>query len=223
MFTTRSSRRDGAYGRRMNPDARAFASRLNLMLSKKFESWHDTVFQGDPKSERPLQRAEPCGARHRAAALPCRSRNGRAYDPGFLSGEESCIACSCRIRGISISRSFIPGWCGKNGGRSGELGSVVQSRRRAAEDSAEREAVSDPELSLPEAGRIDARTLTNERVPGRGGNAHLTGRASNSCCCWSFRIRLLRGLKERRFPTAGFKESAGWRPPLLGTWGFPLP
>jgi murein DD-endopeptidase MepM/ murein hydrolase activator NlpD len=147
---------------------------LNLMLSRDFESWHDTFFKSDPNRHGLYNGLNLAGLDIARLYLALQKRPGLTI-PEFLSGEETLYRVLLPASRNLDLRKFYP-WMVRQG-TEGETASWEVSFNRAGvplkiQPSAK--PVSEPELSYLKPGGVDARLLTNERVAGRGGNAHLT-------------------------------------------------
>ena len=148
---------------------------LNLMLSRKFESWHDTFFKADPNRHGLYNGLNLAGLDIARLYLALRKRPGLTI-PEFLSGEETLYRVLLPAsRNLDLAK-FYP-WMVRE--TEGEAASWEVSFNRAGvplKIQPSTQAVAEPELSYLKPGGIDARTLTNERVSGRGGAARLTGK-----------------------------------------------
>jgi Peptidase family M23 len=147
---------------------------LNLMLSRHFESWHDTFFRNDPNRHGLYNGLNLAGLDIARLYLALQKRQGLTI-PEFLSGEETLYRVLLPASRHFDLRKFYP-WMVQQK-TEGETASWEVSFNRAGvplkiQPSAK--AVSEPELSYLKPGGIDARLLTNERVAGRGGSARLT-------------------------------------------------
>jgi hypothetical protein len=149
---------------------------LNLMLSRKFESWHDTFFKSDPNRNGLYNGLNLAGLDIARLYLALQKRPGLTI-PEFLSEEETLYRVLLPLsRHFDLARAYP--WMVREK-TEGETASWEVSFNRAGvplkiQPSAK--TVSEPELSYLKPGGIDARRLTNERVAGRGGSARLTGK-----------------------------------------------
>ena len=147
---------------------------LNLMLSRKFESWHDTFFKNDPNRNGLYNGLNLAGLDIARLYLALQKRPGLTI-PEFLSGEETFYRVLLPPSRHFDLAKFYP-WMVREKAE-GETASWEVSFNRAGvplkiQPSAK--AVSEPELSYLKPGGVDARLLTNERVAGRGEGARLT-------------------------------------------------
>jgi murein DD-endopeptidase MepM/ murein hydrolase activator NlpD len=149
---------------------------LNLMMSRKFESWHETFFKSDPNRHGLYNGLNLVGLDIARLYLALQKRPGLTI-PDFLASEETLYRVLLPASRHFDLAKFYP-WMVRQKADA-EAASWEVSFNRAGvplkiEPSAK--AVTEPELSYLKPGGVDARVLTNERVAGRGGNAHLTGK-----------------------------------------------
>ena len=149
---------------------------LNLMLSRNFESWHETFFKSDPNRNGLYNGLNLAGLDIARLYLALQKRPGLTI-PEFLAGEETLYRVLLPLsRNFDLAKAYP--WMVREK-TEGETASWEVSFNRAGvplkiQPSAK--TVSEPELSYLKPGGIDARTLTNERVTGRGEAARLTGK-----------------------------------------------
>jgi murein DD-endopeptidase MepM/ murein hydrolase activator NlpD len=147
---------------------------LNLMLSRHFESWHDTFFKSDPNRHGLYNGLNLAGLDIARLYLALQKRPALTI-PEFLAGEETLYRVLLPASRHFDLRKFYP-WMVREK-TEGEPASWEVSFNRAGvplkiQPSAK--TVSEPELSFLKPRGIDARALTNERVAGRGAGARLT-------------------------------------------------
>ena len=147
---------------------------LNLMLSRRFESWHDTFFKNDPNRNGLYNGLNLAGLDIARLYLALQERPALTI-PDFLSGEETLYRVLLPVSRNFDLRKFYPWMIQQK--TEGETASWEVSFNRAGvplKIQSSAKAVSEPELSYLKPGGIDASLLTNERVAGRGGSARLT-------------------------------------------------
>lgn len=146
---------------------------LNLMLSRHFESWHNHFFRSDPNRNGLYNGLNLSGIDIAQLYLALQKRPGLTI-PEFLAGEETLYRVLLpNSRNFDLRKSYP--WMVQKG--EAEAASWEVSFNRAGvplKIQSSSKAVSEPELSYLKPGGTDARLLTNERVAGRGGSAHLT-------------------------------------------------
>jgi murein DD-endopeptidase MepM/ murein hydrolase activator NlpD len=149
---------------------------LNLMLSRKFESWHETFFKADPNRNGLYNGLNLAGLDIARLYLALQKRPGLTI-PEFISQEETLYRVLLPPSRHFDLEKFYP-WMVQTQtdipGASWEVSFNRAGVPLKIELSLKR--VSEPELSYLKPGGIDARLLTNERVAGRGGNARLTAK-----------------------------------------------
>jgi murein DD-endopeptidase MepM/ murein hydrolase activator NlpD len=147
---------------------------LNLMLSKKFESWHETFFKADPNRNGLYNGLNLAGLDIARLYLALQKRPTLTI-PEFLSEEETLYRVLLPASRHFDLPKFYP-WMMRQTSE-GERGSWEVSFNRAGvplKIQPNAKAVLEPELSYLKPGGVDARMLTNERVAGRSGSARLT-------------------------------------------------
>lgn len=147
---------------------------LNLMLSRHFESWHETFFKADPNRNGLYNGLNLAGLDIARLYLALQKRPAITLSE-FLSGEETVYRVLLPVSRNFDLRKFYP-WMVQQK-TEGETASWEVSFNRAGvplKIQSSAKPVSEPELSYLKPRGIDARLLTNERVAGRGGSARLT-------------------------------------------------
>ena len=147
---------------------------LNLMLSRQFESWHDTFFKTEPNRHGLYNGLNLMGLDIARLYLALRKRPGLTI-PEFVAGEETLyrvlFPASCNFD----LPKFYP-WLVKSKTEGAPASWEVSFNRAGVPLKIEGSAkgVSEPELSYMKPGAGDAALLTSERIGGRGKAAHLT-------------------------------------------------
>ena len=145
---------------------------LNLMLSRQFESWHDSSFKNDPNHHGLYNGLNLAGIDIARLYLALQKRPGLTI-PEFLAEEETLYRVLLpRSRHFDLVK-FYP-WMLRQSGE-GEAASWEVSFNRAGVPLKIHPAVkpvTEPELSYFKSG--NAGLLTSERIAGRGAGAHLT-------------------------------------------------
>jgi murein DD-endopeptidase MepM/ murein hydrolase activator NlpD len=147
---------------------------LNLMLSRHFESWHNTHFKNDPNHHGLYNGLNLVGIDIARLYLALQKRPGLTI-PEFLAEEETlyCVLVPAS-KNFDLAK-FYP-WMVRQKSE-GEPASWEVSFNRAGvplKIQANTKPVSEPELSYLRPGGVDAAVLTSDRIAGRGANAHLT-------------------------------------------------
>jgi murein DD-endopeptidase MepM/ murein hydrolase activator NlpD len=147
---------------------------LNLMLSRKFESWHDTFFRSDPNRHGLYNGLNLAGLDIARLYLALQKQPGLTI-PEFLAGEETLYRVLLPASRHFDLAKFYP-WMVRQTTEAEAAGWEVSFNRAGVPLKIQRsaKAVLEPELSYLKPGGIDARLLTNERVAGRAGSARLT-------------------------------------------------
>lgn len=147
---------------------------LNLLLSRHFEAWHDNFFKNDPNHNGLYNGLNLAGLDIARLYLALQKQPGLTI-PQFLAEEETLY----RVL-VPASKNFdlakLYPWMVRQKAE-GEQGSWEISFNRAGvplKVQANPKVVSAPELSYLKPGGVNSGLLTNERLSGRGGNAHLT-------------------------------------------------
>jgi murein DD-endopeptidase MepM/ murein hydrolase activator NlpD len=147
---------------------------LNLMLSRQFEAWHDSLFKTDPNHQGLYNGMNLMGIDVARLYLALRERPSLTI-PEFLGDEETFY----RVR-FPDSRhfdllKFYPWMLVQKSAAT--PGSWEVSFNRAGvplKIEPSLEAVRGPELSFIKATGIDPSRLIRDQIAGRGQNAHLT-------------------------------------------------
>jgi murein DD-endopeptidase MepM/ murein hydrolase activator NlpD len=147
---------------------------LNLLLNRRFESWHDTFFKNDPNHNGLYNGLNLVGIDIARLYLALQKRPALTI-PEFLSEEETLYRVLLpNTKNFDMAKLYP--WMIQQK-PEGEMGSWEVSFNRAGvplKIQSNAKAVSEPELSYLKAGGVSSGMLTNERVAGRGANAHLT-------------------------------------------------
>ncbi len=147
---------------------------LNLMLSRQFESWHDSLFKTDPNRNGLYNGLNLIGIDIARLYLALRERPALTI-PEFLSEEETLYRVLLPDSGHFDLPKFYP-WmlAQKNAERpvSWEVSFNRAGVPLKIEPSGKQ--VGGPELSYLKPTGIDASSLTRGHIAGRGQGAHLT-------------------------------------------------
>jgi murein DD-endopeptidase MepM/ murein hydrolase activator NlpD len=147
---------------------------LNLMLSRQFESWHDSLFKTDPNHQGIYNGMNLMGIDIARLYLALRERPSLAI-PEFLSEEETLY----RIR-FPDSRHFdllrFYPWMLAQKNAEKPVSWEISFNRAGVPLKIEPsgQAVSGPELAFMKQTAIDPSYLTRDQIAGQGQNAHLT-------------------------------------------------
>ena len=118
---------------------------LNLMLSRRFESWHDHLSRTIP-----IATASTTGSILPASTSPALSRLAEtavAHHPGVSRRRRDVLqGAASRLENFDLPERY-PWMLARKRRNSGVMGSLIQSRGCAVEDRAERETGWRPELS----------------------------------------------------------------------------
>lgn len=153
---------------------------LNLMLSRNFESWHDTFFPKDPNRHGLYNGLNLVGIDIARLYLSLQKRPGLTI-PEFLAEEETLYRVLLPASRNFDLVKFYPWLLGQQ--PTGEPVSWEVSFNRAGVPLKIRpgsKPVSEPELSYLKPSRIDAGDLTMDRISGRGANARLSEKGKHS-------------------------------------------
>ncbi|HKP92839.1 MAG TPA: M23 family metallopeptidase, partial [Chthoniobacterales bacterium] len=146
---------------------------LNLMLSREFESWHDSSFKNDPNHHGLYNGLNLVGIDIARLYLALQKRPNLTI-PEFLAEEETLYRVLLpRSRHFDLLK-FYP-WMLRQSG-DGEAASWEVSFNRAGvplKIQPGTKPVTEPELSYFKGGG-NAGLLTSDRIAGRGAGAHLT-------------------------------------------------
>jgi murein DD-endopeptidase MepM/ murein hydrolase activator NlpD len=147
---------------------------LNLMLSRQFESWHNMSFPNDPNRHGLYNGLNLVGLDIARLYLALQKRPALTI-PEFLAEEETLYRVLVPASKNFDLVKFYP-WMVRQK-PDGDPASWEVSFNRAGvplKVQPGSKPVSEPELSYLKPGGVDPRILTNERISGRGANAHLT-------------------------------------------------
>lgn len=147
---------------------------LNLMLSRRFEAWHDTFFQNDPNRHGLYNGLNLVGLDVARLYLALQ-KNPALTIPEFLAQEETWYRVLVPAsRNFDLAK-FYP-WMVRQKSEGDPVSWEVSFNRAGVplKIQAGSKPVSEAELSYFKPGGLDARTLTAERISGRGPNARLT-------------------------------------------------
>jgi murein DD-endopeptidase MepM/ murein hydrolase activator NlpD len=147
---------------------------LNLMLSRHFESWHDTFFKNDPNHHGLYNGLNLVGIDIARLYLALQKRPTLTI-PEFLAEEETLYRVLVPASKNFDLPKFYP-WMVRQKPDAERASWEVSFNRAGVPLKIEAEAkpVSEPELSYMKPGGVDAGVLTNDRISGRGKNARLT-------------------------------------------------
>jgi murein DD-endopeptidase MepM/ murein hydrolase activator NlpD len=147
---------------------------LNLMLSHQFESWHDASFRNDPNRHGLYNGLNLVGIDIARLYLALQ-KNPALTIPEFLAGEETLYRVLVPASRNFDLPKFYP-WMVRQKAEGDPASWEVSFNRAGVPLKIQpgTKPVSEPELSYFKPGGVDARTLTAERISGRGPNAHLT-------------------------------------------------
>ena len=147
---------------------------LNLMLSRQFESWHETMFKNDPNHHGLYNGLNLVGIDVARLYLALQKQPALTL-PEFLAEEETLYRVLLPPSKHFDLLKFYP-WMLRQK-PEGEPASWEVSFNRAGvplKIQPNAKAVSEPELSYMKPSSVDGGTLTMDRISGRGANAHLT-------------------------------------------------
>ena len=147
---------------------------LNLMLSRQFESWHNTFFHNDPNHHGLYNGLNLVGLDIARLYLALQKRPALTI-PEFLAEEETLYRVLVPASKNFDLAKFYP-WMVKQN-PEGDPPSWEVSFNRAGvplKIQPGTKPVSEPELSYMKPSGVDAGALTMERIEGHGANAHLT-------------------------------------------------
>ena len=147
---------------------------LNLMLSRQFESWHDTFFKNEPNHHGLYNGLNLVGLDIARLYLALQKRPALTI-PEFLAEEETLYRVLVPASKNFDLAKFYP-WMVREK-PAGEPASWEVSFNRAGvplKIQPNAKSVSEPELSYLKPGGPDAGLLTNDRLSGRGAGARLT-------------------------------------------------
>jgi murein DD-endopeptidase MepM/ murein hydrolase activator NlpD len=147
---------------------------LNLMLSRHFESWHDTFFKNDPNRHGLYNGLNLVGLDVARLYLALQKRPALTI-PEFLAEEETLYRVLVSASKNFDLAKFYPWMVSQK--PEGQPASWEVSFNRAGvplKIQPGAKPVSEPELSYLKPSGVDAGVLTSDRISGRGKNARLT-------------------------------------------------
>ena len=147
---------------------------LNLMLSHRFEAWHDTFFKNDPNHNGIYNGINLAGLDIARLYLALH-KNPSLTIPEFLNDEETFYKVTLpKSSHFELPRLYP--WMLAGGSRSEKSSWEVSFARSGLPLKIEPSAkhVTQPELSYVKTSPIDYSYLTRDEISGRGQGAHLT-------------------------------------------------
>ena len=145
---------------------------LNLMLSRQFESWHDTFFKNDPNRHGLYNGLNLVGLDIARLYLALQKRPALTI-PEFLSEEETLYRVLVPAsKNFDLAKSYP--WMVKSPGQPASWEVSFNRAGVPLKIQAGPKPVSEPELSYLKPSGVDAGVLTSDRISGRGPNARLT-------------------------------------------------
>jgi hypothetical protein len=159
---------------------------LNLMLSHRFEAWHDTFFKNDPNHNGIYNGINLAGLDIARLYLALH-KNPSLTIPEFLNDEETfykvTLPKSSHFELLRLYPWMLAG-SSRNEKSSWEVSFARSGLPLKIEPSAKH--VTQPELSYVKTSPIDYSYLTRDEISGRGQGAHLTeyGRRSMRLLIW---------------------------------------
>jgi murein DD-endopeptidase MepM/ murein hydrolase activator NlpD len=147
---------------------------LNLMLSRQFESWHDSLFKTDPNHNGLYNGINLMGIDIARLYLALRKRPSLTI-PEFLSEEETLYRVQLPDSGHFDLRRFYP-WMLAQKNAEKPVSWEVSFNRAGVPLKIEPSGkhVGGPELSYMRQSGIESSHLTRDQIAGRGQGAHLT-------------------------------------------------
>jgi murein DD-endopeptidase MepM/ murein hydrolase activator NlpD len=147
---------------------------LNLMLSRQFESWHDSLFKTDPNHHGIYNGINLMGIDIARLFLALRNRPSLTI-PEFLSEEETLYRVLLPYSGHFDLPRFYP-WMLAQKNAEKPVSWEVSFNRAGVPLKIEPSGkhVREPELSYLKQTGIESSYLTRDQVAGRGQGAHLT-------------------------------------------------
>jgi hypothetical protein len=147
---------------------------LNLMLSRHFESWHDTFFKNDPNHHGLYNGLNMAGVDIARLFLALQKKPALTI-PEFLSEEETLYRVLLPASKNFDLVKFYP-WMVRQKAEGHPASWEVSFNRAGVplKIQAGSKPVSEPELSYLKPSGVDAGILTSDRVSGRGANGRLT-------------------------------------------------
>ena len=147
---------------------------LDLMLSHRFEAWHDTSFKNDPNHNGIYNGINLAGLDIARLYLALR-KNPSLTIPEFLNEEETFYKVTLpKSSHFELPRLYP--WMLAGGSRSEKSSWEVSFARSGLPLKIEPSAkhVTQPELSYVKTSPVDYSHLTRDEISGRGQGAHLT-------------------------------------------------
>jgi murein DD-endopeptidase MepM/ murein hydrolase activator NlpD len=147
---------------------------LNLMLSRQFEAWHDTLFKNDPNHHGRYNGINLMGLDIARLYLALRKRPSLTI-PEFLAEEETFYRVTIPASRHFDLLKFYP-WLLAQKTEGAPVSWEVSFNRAGVPLKIEPGAkpVSKPQLSYVKKSSVDPSYLTRDQVTGRGESAHLT-------------------------------------------------
>jgi murein DD-endopeptidase MepM/ murein hydrolase activator NlpD len=146
---------------------------LNLMLNRKFETWHEAFFKNDPNHNGIYNGINLTGMNIAKLFLMLR-QNSALTIPEFLAGEETFYKVALpKTSHFELPKRYP--WMLKRGGdarESWEVSFTKTGMPLKIEPSDKK--VTQPELTYVKKSEVDCKYLTHDIVAGRGDHAHLT-------------------------------------------------
>ncbi len=164
----------GYTGKGINRERAHLHLELNLLLSHRFESWHDTFFKDDPNYNGIYNGLNLAGLDIARLYLALR-KNPSLTIPEFLRDEEISYKVTLpKSRHFELPKLYS--WMLTAGTRNPKSSWEVSFARSGLPLKIERsdKSVTQPELSYIEKSSIDFSYLTRDEISGHGANAHLT-------------------------------------------------
>src|SRR6266404_3772606 len=147
---------------------------LNLMLSHRFEAWHDTFFKNDPNHNGIYNGINLAGLDIARLYLALH-KNPSLTIPEFLGREETFYKVTVpKARHFELPKLYS--WMLTTGSRNEKSSwevSFAQSGVPLRIESSDK-SMTQPELSYVKKSSVDYSNLTRDVVSGHGANAHLT-------------------------------------------------
>ena len=147
---------------------------LNFMLSHEFESWHDTFYKKDPNRHGIYNGINLTGLDIACFYLALRQKTSLTI-PEFIAGEETFYKVTLPKSSNFELPKLYPWMVRSNevvNFASWEVSFAHSGLPLKIEASAKQ--VTQPDLSYVKKSRIDYSYLTQDRIAGRGADAHLT-------------------------------------------------
>jgi murein DD-endopeptidase MepM/ murein hydrolase activator NlpD len=153
---------------------------LNLLLSRQFESWHDSLFKADPNYNGLYNGINLQGIDIARLYLELRKRPSLTI-PEFIAEEETLYRVLLPdSKHFDLLKSY-PWMLASKSGEKAESWEVSFNRAGVPlKIEANGKHVSQPELSYLKPSAIDASYLTRGQISGRGPGAHLTDKGQRA-------------------------------------------